>query len=208
MSSQPNPPKPNPPNNNTISQRKLLNRFKFKRDYRGDLPTHLSRFLGYRPPRSEPPYDPLPFPPFIWVNHIPLKYEVRIFGWIGAFIGILLIEAIMSTPTAFRDVYGAPIIITSFGASAVLLFGVPESPLAQPRNFVLGHFISALIGVAITRLFVLNPSYQSYLDNYAFHGNTFVNGGISMATSLLGMQLIGAVHPPLVSALSSWSKTF
>ena len=57
----------------------------------------------------------------------------------------------MSASTAFR-VYIAPIIVTSFGASAVLLFGVIESPLAQPRNFVLGHFVSALVGVCIRRL--------------------------------------------------------
>ena len=78
----------------------------------------------------------------------------------------------------------------------MLVFGVIESPLAQPRNVVLGHFVSALIGTAITRLFVLNARYMGYLDNSAFHGTTFINGGLSMATSLLGQQMIGAVHPP------------
>jgi CBS-domain-containing membrane protein len=72
---------------------------------------------------------------------------------------MLLIEAIMSTSTAFRNVYHAPIIITSFGASAVLLFSVIESPLSQPRNFVFGHFVSSLLGTAITRLFVIDASY-------------------------------------------------
>ncbi|ADV22188.1 HPP family protein [Cryptococcus gattii E566] len=114
----------------------------------------------------------------------------------GAFGGILLIEAIMSTSTAFRDVYSSPIIITSFGASAVLLFGVIESPLAQPRNFIGGQFVSALVGTAITRLWVLNPRYQDYLDNTAFHGSTFVNGGLCMATALLAMVVLGMVHPP------------
>lgn len=178
-----------------------IRRFNFEKlklheDYRGRLPTYVSRFLGYREPNAEPPYEPLPFPPFIWLNKIPIRMEVWIFGWIGAFGGILLIEAIMSTSTAFRDVYSAPIIITSFGASAVLVFGVVESPVAQPRNFVLGHFISALVGTAITRLFVLNDSYQGYLDNTKFHGNTFINGGLSMATSLWAMLVTGTVHPP------------
>ncbi|KAJ9130978.1 HPP family protein [Pleurostoma richardsiae] len=102
----------------------------------------------------------------------------------------------MSADTAFRDIYHGPLIITSFGASAVLLFAAIESPLAQPRNFVLGHFISALIGTAITRLWGLNPRYHGYLDNTAFHGNTFVNGALCMATSALGQLMIGAVHPP------------
>lgn len=181
-------------NGRTFSQR--LERLKFKEDYRSRLPKTVSRFLGYRSSGAKAPYDPLPFPPFTWLHKIPIKYEIWIFAWIGAFGGILLIEAIMSTSTAFRDIYHAPTIITSFGASAVLLFGAIEAPLAQPRNFVLGHFISSLVGTAITRLFVLNQKYQGYLDNSEFHPSTFINGGISMATSLLGQLIIGAVHPP------------
>lgn len=178
--------------------RKPLQRAKFRQDHRFRLPYVISRFIGYRPPKTEPPYDPLPFPPFTWLTRIPVRLEVWIFGWVGAFGGILLIEAIMSASTAFRDVYTAPIIVTSFGASAVLLFGVIESPLAQPRNFVLGHFVSALVGVAITRLFARNPHYHLELDNTTFHASPFVNGGLSMATSLLAQLMIGAVHPPYV----------
>jgi len=175
---------------------RLFHQFRFARDHRARLLPHVSRFLGYRRPGSLPPYDPLPFPPFSWLNHIPLQYEIYIFAWIGAFTSILLIEAIMSTSTAFRDVFHAPTIVTSFGASAVLVFGVVESPLSQPRNLVFGHFFSALIGTAITRLFVLNPNYQGYLANTEFHATTFINGGLSMATSLLGQLVTGNIHPP------------
>ncbi|KAI3056904.1 hypothetical protein CBS147353_11109 [Aspergillus niger] len=175
---------------------KHLDRFKFKEDYRSRLPDSISRFTGYRPPGSSPPYAPLPYPPFSWLTKIPLKYEIWFFAWVGAFGGVLLIEAIMSTSTAFRDVYNAPTIITSFGASAVLLFGVIESPVAQPRNFVFGHFLSALVGTCITRLFVLNDQYQGYLVNTHFHPSTFINGGLSMATSLLVMLVTGCAHPP------------
>ncbi len=172
------------------------NRLGFKRDYRASLPPHIARFTGYREPNAEPPYDPLPFPPFIWLNKLHIEVETWIFAWIGAFVGILLIEAIMGANTAFQEIYHAPLIVTSFGASAVLLFGVIESPLAQPRNFVGGHFISAFMGTWITRLWVLDPRYQGYLDNTSFHGNTFVNGGLSMATSLLAMLMTGTAHPP------------
>lgn len=175
-------------------------KFKFHRDYRSQLPEILSRFTGYRTLDTSPPYSPLPFPPFCWLTKIPLKYETWLFAWIGAFGGILLIEAIMSTSTAFRDVYNTPTIVTSFGASAVLLFGVIESPVAQPRNFVLGHFLSALVGTCITRLFVLNRQYQGYLDNTRFHPSTFINGGVSMATSLLVMLITGTAHPPYVQS--------
>jgi len=169
---------------------------KLREDYRARLPGHLSRFTGYKPPGRDPPFEPLPIPPFSWLNYIPMKMEVCILTWVGCFGGILLIEAIMSADTAFANVYHAPVIITSFGASAVLLFCAIESPLAQPRNFVLGHFVSALVGTCITRLFVLNPRYHAYLDQGGFHSNVFVNGGISMATSALAQFLVGAVHPP------------
>ncbi|GLA56011.1 hypothetical protein AnigIFM63604_004100 [Aspergillus niger] len=152
---------------------KHLDRFKFQEDYRSRLPDSISRFTGYRPPGASPPYAPLPFPLFSWLTKIPLKYEIWFFAWVGAFGGILLIEAIMSTSTAFRDVYNAPTIITSFGASAVLLFGVIESPVAQPRNFVFGHFLSALVGTCITRLFVLNRRRRYPLHWWAA-GVTFV----------------------------------
>ena len=42
---------------------------------------------------------------------------------------------------------GFPLLIGSFGASAVLLFGAAESPLAQPRNLIGGHLVSALVAV-------------------------------------------------------------
>lgn len=187
---------PSPSKRIPRKKRWSLQRLKLRKDYRANLPLIITRFTGYRPLGKEAPYDPIPIPPFTWLTKIPLRYEVWSVGWIGAFGSILLIEAIMSTSTAFRDVYHSPTIITSFGASAVLLFGVIESPVAQPRNFVLGHFISALVGTCITRLFVLNGSYQDDLDNTQFHASTFINGGLSMATSLLAMLITGTAHPP------------
>lgn len=38
-------------------------------------------------------------------------------------------------------------LMAPFGATVVLVFGVPKSPLAQPRNVIIGHFLTALIGV-------------------------------------------------------------
>lgn len=44
------------------------------------------------------------------------------------------------------------LIIGSFGASAVLIYGVINSPLTQPRNLMGGHFFSAIVGVSIYKL--------------------------------------------------------
>ena len=44
---------------------------------------------------------------------------------------------------------GQVLIVAPLGASCVLLFGYPASPLAQPRNIVLGNGIGGLVGVAL-----------------------------------------------------------
>jgi CBS-domain-containing membrane protein len=171
-----------------------LERLKFAKDYRRTLPFALTRFIGYRPLEAEPPYEPIP--PLKWLEKIPFEYEVWVSAWIGAFGSILLIEAIMSTNTVFREAYHSPMIVVSFGASAVLLFGAIESPLAQPRNVILGHSLSAILATGITKLFLMNQVYRASLDNRDFYPSPFLNGGLSMATCLLLMLITGTTHPP------------
>ncbi|WWD08492.1 hypothetical protein V865_006604 [Kwoniella europaea PYCC6329] len=174
-------------------------RIQLAEDYRSRLPLIVSRFIGYRPPGAVPPYEPLPIPPFIWLQHISLKYEIWLFSFIGTFVGILLVEAICSTNTVFRKAYGSPVIVGSFGAACILLFGVIESPLAQPRNHILGNLIGAIIGIALTKLFTLNEKdgYMDSLDsNGRFNGRSFMNGGLSVAVTMLITSMLGMVHPP------------
>lgn len=71
-------------------------------------------------------------------------------------------------------------IIPPFGASCVLAFGLPDSPLAQPRNIIGGHFVTALTGIICLTLF--GP--EQWIMALA------VGLGIS------AMQLTGTVHPP------------
>lgn len=46
-----------------------------------------------------------------------------------------------------------PLLLGSLGASCVFLFGLPESPFAQPRNVIAGHVISALAGLVFLKAF-------------------------------------------------------
>lgn len=74
----------------------------------------------------------------------------------------------------------AVLLIAPFGASCVLVFAIPQSPLAQPRNVIGGHFISALVGLAVLSLLGVSPlSYALAV-------------GVAIAT----MQLTGTLHPP------------
>ncbi len=73
------------------------------------------------------------------------------------------------------------LVIGSFGASAVLIYGAVNSPLAQPRNLIVGHVLSALIGVISFKLFSSNILFAS---------------AFAVATSILVMQLTLSLHPP------------
>jgi CBS-domain-containing membrane protein len=73
------------------------------------------------------------------------------------------------------------LIVGSFGASAVLIFGAIKSPLAQPRNFLGGHILSALIGVTAHKLL---PAH------------IWLAGAVAVATAIGLMHLTKTLHPP------------
>lgn len=185
-------PSPSPPPPATAGGGPAHGPVTVPRDVRTYLPPLLSRFLGLRPP---PPLRPLPFPPFSLLSRIPLKYEVWLLGLLGSFVGIVLVEAVMATAFADQDIV---LIVASFGASAVLIYGTIESPLAQPRHLVGGHVISAILGVALTRLFRKASAYG--LSDTTHAGDlgrvVWLNGAVSMSVALLAMQVTGTTHPP------------
>ncbi|ACN17903.1 putative membrane protein [Desulforapulum autotrophicum HRM2] len=99
-------------------------------------------------------------------------------SWIGAFLGITPVAFLNYNLFAGSDfVY----IIGSFGASAVLIYGAVRSPLAQPRNLVGGHILSAFIGVASYKLFYPCPWFAA---------------AFSVATAIAFMHLTQTLHPP------------
>ncbi|KAJ3997500.1 HPP family-domain-containing protein [Lentinula boryana] len=137
------------------------------------LPRWISHWLGYRA-------GPVPKQP---------DYIIWIWSFIGAFGGLSILQAIFGHSHYFlqRDV---PSIIASYGASAVLCYGAIEAPLAQPRALMGGHFISALTGVCITKLFGLLPTEQR-LDQLRW-----LAGSLSSATAIVLMQMTTTTHPP------------
>ena len=72
-------------------------------------------------------------------------------------------------------------LIGSFGASCVLVYGVIESPLAQPRNLIGGHLVSAIIGVSI----------QKILPDLLW-----VAAPLAVSLSIVCMQMTKTLHPP------------
>lgn len=73
-----------------------------------------------------------------------------------------------------------PLILGSFGASCVLVFGFPELPFSQPRNVILGHVLSSAIGLAV--LSVL--------------GAGILPMALATALAVAMMMVFNSVHPP------------
>lgn len=99
-------------------------------------------------------------------------------SWIGSFLGIGFIS--FANFQVFEKI-DMLMTVGSFGASAVLIYGAVKSPLAQPRNLVGGHVISALIGVA---------SYQ------LLQGQLWLAAGVGVATAIAAMHATKTLHPP------------
>ena len=74
---------------------------------------------------------------------------------IGAVMGILSVYWITrwAFPQGFNGAPAGMVMLTSMGASAVLLFAVPHGALSQPWAVIGGHLISAAIGVTCQQLF-------------------------------------------------------
>lgn len=94
-------------------------------------------------------------------------------GFIGGTLGILIL-------CMLAEQSQVPWLMAPFGATCVLLFAVPTSPLAQPRNIIAGHFISATVGLAAL---------------YSF-GDSYLVMSVAVGSAIFLMQYFRAVHPP------------
>ena len=72
-------------------------------------------------------------------------------------------------------------LIGSFGASAVLVYGVPRAEFSQPRNVIGGHVVSALIGVSLGKV---------------LGADTMLVYPLAVALSIFAQQVTRTVHPP------------
>ena len=84
------------------------------------------------------------------------------------------------TVLTYKTSYGI-FLIASFGSTMVLLYGYPESPFAQPKNIILGHFLTALIGIIFLN-FVPLP--------------IFLNIPLAVGFGVMFMILFKVTHPP------------
>jgi CBS-domain-containing membrane protein len=101
-----------------------------------------------------------------------------LWSWLGAMIGIGICGYLSAKYFEPRDL---TLIIGSFGASAVLVYGAIKSPLAQPRNLIGGHIVSGIVGVAC---------YQLFGDVI------WMAAALGVSLAIVAMLATKTVHPP------------
>jgi CBS domain-containing membrane protein len=102
----------------------------------------------------------------------------RLLGCAGALVAIALTG--MLCGMLFGDGPHLPLIVAPMGASAVLLFAVPASPLAQPWSIIGGNTISALMGVVAASL-IRDP---------------IIATGVGVSLAIAAMSFTRCLHPP------------
>ena len=109
------------------------------------------------------------------LSAIPLTERLKVA--LAAFIALFIVTY---TSMQLADMASTAVLLASMGASSVLLFGLPNSPLAKPWSFVGGHLISATIGLLCSHLFT----------------DLALMAAVTIGCVLFVMYLFECMHPP------------
>lgn len=102
----------------------------------------------------------------------------RLIACLGAGLGVFIAAV---AGLGVQNIWPAlPFLIAPIGASAVLVFAVPASPLAQPWPVFGGNVLSAAVGVTVAHLV---PDQMLAV-------------GLAVAVAILAMSLLRCLHPP------------
>ena len=111
-----------------------------------------------------------------WPHPMNVRRRDVVLSCLGGALGLALTEGISRLALGVSS----PCLIAPMGASTVLLFGVPASPLAQPWSIVGGNLVAALIGVSVAAL-VPHPALAA---------------GLAVGLSMAVMFALRCLHPP------------
>ncbi|MBK5051301.1 HPP family protein [Paraburkholderia domus] len=109
---------------------------------------------------------------------IAVRWPERFRSCLGALLGIAFTGGTMHL--LLGPAANIPLLVAPMGASAVLLFAVPASPLAQPWSIIGGNIVSATVGVACASL-IVEPVGAAAL---------------AVAMAICAMFALRCVHPP------------
>lgn len=102
----------------------------------------------------------------------------QILAGIGALVGLCVVGGVGQL--ALGTAANLPFLIAPMGAAAVILFAVPDSPLARPWPVVGGNTLSAIIGIACAKII----------------GDPMLAASFACGLSVSLMMVAGCLHPP------------
>jgi len=114
---------------------------------------------------------------YLTVDPVNFSIKAKLLSFIACFCSIFLIALVSKLLSPWPE---SPILVASMGASAIILFFIPSSPLAQPWPFIGGQLSSAAVGV-FCALHISEP----------LTAQASAVGG-----SILIMLLLRCLHPP------------
>ena len=107
-----------------------------------------------------------------------VSWRERLRSVIGAFVGLLLVLALAKY---LGELSGLDEwLMASLGASALLVFALPQSPMAQPWAVIAGNTLSALVGISVIHV-ISEP---------------LIAMSLAASLSILGMFILRCLHPP------------
>ena len=115
---------------------------------------------------------------YIFYRETLVDYKEHFWTFLGSFFGIAILGLLTSKNFNPSDTV---FIIGSFGASSVLIYGIINSPLAQPRNLIGGHVLSAIVGVTVYKI---------------IPGEVWLSSALAVSISIVLMQITKTLHPP------------
>ncbi len=114
---------------------------------------------------------------FITIDPVPLSLKAKAVSTLACFTAVFLAGWVTTLLTGTPN---SPVLVASLGASAVILFFIPNSPLAQPWPLIGGQIISALVGM-ICALAI---------------PDVVIAGAFAVGSSVFAMLLLRCLHPP------------
>ena len=107
-----------------------------------------------------------------------VSWQERLRAGLGALLGLMLV---LATAQFLGELGGIDEwLMASLGASALLVFALPQSPMAQPWAVVSGNTVSALVGISVIHFF-----HEPLLAM-----------PLAASLSILGMFALRCLHPP------------
>jgi len=124
---------------------------------------------------------------------VPLKESA--FSFCGSFVGMAALALLPRVLAPMFPMFPGKLVlglekllIGPFGAMAVLVFSVPEAPVSQPKNVVVGNGIGALAGVLVVKAAALLPPAGGDL--------VWLEAASAVCLTIAGQEVCAAGHPP------------